>query len=162
MLRKSILLNGASSAGKTSTAKAICELDPSYSHFSDDAFIDIAVSKDRILETELPQIRQAFLRSAAIKIASGHLLVLDTVCLDFSIATQSLGRIPKEKLLLVGLKPSLEALMRREFIRQDRPLGVAMEGSVRVHRGINYNLEIDNSLLSPQQSANMILDALKS
>jgi chloramphenicol 3-O phosphotransferase len=58
----------------------------------------------------------------------------------------------------VGLFAPLHILEARELARGDRDIGLARWQYDRVHRNIAYDLEIDTSVLTPSQCAQLILD----
>jgi len=60
---------------------------------------------------------------------------------------------------LVAIKPSLEVLQAREIARGDRKIGLAESQFSKVHEGISYDLEIDNSALTAEQAADKIIKA---
>ena len=160
-MKPAILINGPSSAGKSSTAIEICRLDSSFFHFEADAFVDEEIEKARIIETEWRSIRREFVEEAYSKANDGQALVIEAICGRDEVPYKLFRKFKRvHGLFVVGLKPALETLMEREMMRPNpRPRGIAMEQFIRAHVGVSYDLEIDNSQLLPDETARRILEA---
>lgn len=62
---------------------------------------------------------------------------------------------------LIGIKAPLSVLEEREKKRGTSPVGHARSHYDQVHKGMVYDLELDVSKLTPQQSAEQILEFVK-
>ena len=60
----------------------------------------------------------------------------------------------------VGVRCPLEVVLRRELARKDRTLGQAEAQFEVVHRWARYDVEVDTSVLSPDEAADRVADAL--
>lgn len=61
---------------------------------------------------------------------------------------------------LIGIWCPLEILEERERARQDRTLGQARTQYDVIHKYTQYDLEVDTSVLNPQECAQRIMDRL--
>jgi len=59
----------------------------------------------------------------------------------------------------VGVTCDADELVRREAIRGDRPQGFASGTSVVVHRGMRYDLVVDSTMLTSEKLADVIVEA---
>jgi len=173
-----IVLNGVGSVGKTSTAKALQRVvrEPLL-HLSMDVFLDMAPpamfghSEGLVFETvddggcpsvvihsgPVMERLMAGMRGAVRAMAEeGNSLVVDDVMLGGGEAEDYRRRLAGFDLRFVGLFAPLEVLEERERARGDRALGLARWQYDRVHRGVDYDLEIDTSRLSPDMAAEAI------
>ncbi len=177
---KLILLNGATSAGKTSLARRLqAQLPGLWLNASIDDFINmmplglrddadgIKIVKNDDAETVHLEFGpagfamiQAFHRAAVAMTAKANVIV-DHVMFDprFWPDWQSAaGLIPS---LVVGVHCELPVLERREQERGDRMIGQARAQVDRVHRGLAYDLEVDTTNSSPSDCAKKILDLMR-
>ena len=174
-----IILNGVGSVGKSSTARALQTLTAEpFLHVAMDAFIDmlpqtmlghpdgllfeptvkegmpsITAKTGPVFERVMSGMRHAIAAMAA----QGNNLIVDDVMLG--------GEEREYRSLLadfepkfVGLFAPLELLERRERDRGDRMPGLARWQYTRVHRSIAYDLEIDTSVTTAIQSAQIVRD----
>jgi chloramphenicol 3-O phosphotransferase len=161
-----ILLNGASSAGKSSLARAAQALLPlPFWHYSIDHLAQAEILPwARIRSGEFPWSaqREAFFAGfhnslPALLQAGNHLLVEH-------ILESEAWRLRLQRLLqghdvfVVALHCPLAELERRERARGDRRLGEAREDFGRAHAGCAYDLEL-SGLEAPTRSAQRLLAA---
>ena len=160
-----ILLNGPSSAGKTSIADAIVrtselpfvrlELDTflgmiEFRHIDCEAIDGVNETCERLVLGF-----QACVKAMASK---GNLVLVDHV-LQEPTWRQDLRMILAEiPLFQVGFYCDDESLLARERTRGDRPIGLAKTQMHRVHLEQQYDLTLDTSGLAPQEGANQILN----
>ncbi|MEO1488916.1 MAG: chloramphenicol phosphotransferase [Pseudomonadota bacterium] len=177
-----IVLNGIGSVGKTSTAKALQELcEEPLLHVSGDAFLEMMPQKlwghpswisfsqkahegKREVAIQMGEGFEGFMlgmRSAIAELArAGTSCVVDDVMLsaqDQGIYRTALGPIRTH---FVALHAPLEVLERREYERGDRLIGLARWQWDRVHKGIEYDFEVETVDHSPRDVAMAIADAL--
>jgi chloramphenicol 3-O phosphotransferase len=152
-----IILNGTSSSGKSSTAKALQKRfkGEEFAHITMDAFLDMMprVGMPRWLDKVnaaldiLTDTVDGFLKR-------GHNVILDGVFWQ-----NNLTQYQKHQPFLVAVQPDLAILQERERKRGDRTIGQAEEQLSTLHNGISYNFEINNSTLTPEQTADKIFAA---
>lgn len=172
-----IILNGASSVGKSATARAIQEIaaDP-FLHIAMDDFLGMLpprvlgaadgivfepadeegipctrVKVGSVVERALTGMRSA----VAAMAAAGNNLVVDDVMWGEE-ATDYRRLLGDYDLRFVGLAASLEVLEERERLRGDRAIGLARWQHRRVHRNMSYDLELDANVLSAIERAQVI------
>lgn len=153
-----ILLNGASSAGKTTLCKKLQEVLPDpYIHLEEDRFV-FNTYHDRFLDGEWgPEIFRktmlGYYRSLAAFLSAGHLVLSDTGFYNTDLLHLCVNELKNEKVWLVGVHCSLEELERREQARKDRDPGLARSQYETIHQSVIYDIEVDTSLLSVEACA---------
>lgn len=175
-----IILNGAGSVGKSSTAKALQTIaaEP-FMHVAMDAFLDmlpgmlfgrpegltfettwdqgkpsIAVRTGPVVERALRGMRHAIAAMAA----QGNNLVVDEVMIGQGMEREYRALPSRFDVRLVGLFAPLEVVEARERERGDRDIGLARWQHDRVHRDITYDLEIETTATTPLENAQRIRD----
>jgi chloramphenicol 3-O phosphotransferase len=185
-----ILLNGTSSAGKTTIAKQLQEiLEPPYLHTGIDHFLAavpwqrLFVYSDSSSQTDadgwfLPfrdgvlidtprlgplayQLMDGMYASFATLAAAGINLIVDDVIYDPHVFKSAVNRLAGCDVLFVGLHCPIEEAVRREKVRGDRAPGGAAIFHGLVHRHSGYDLELDTAQLSPTECAEQIQLALQ-
>ena len=176
-----IILNGAGSVGKSSTARAFQELvGKPFLHVSMDVFVDmlparmlghpdgmtfetkqegaspsVVIKTGPVMERTMHGMRHAIAALAA----QGNDLVVDDVMMQEAEADEYRSLRTGANLRFVGLFAPLEVLERRELTRGDRQLGLARWQFNRVHHGQKYDLKIETSDSTPAQNAEHIREA---
>jgi chloramphenicol 3-O phosphotransferase len=87
--------------------------------------------------------------------AEGHDVVVDHVLLEPDWLPDLRRRLEGADLILVGVRCPLEVVVERERARKDRTLGQAAAVHDVIHRG-GYDVEVETSLLSPAEAAEVI------
>lgn len=163
-----LLLNGASSTGKTSLAQALQRLMPCpVMIFSIDLFLPLCGSECQsvagaVATTQLPLI-EAFHAGITASARAGSLVIVDHVIGEnaewYRDLRTRLGSLPMKTVKVHCLK---EILISREMSRQDRrpdlPHALRQEGTI--HEDIPYDLEIDTSESSSAACAASLLEHL--
>lgn len=181
-----IVLNGASSAGKTSIALALRDRWPGPLQVSGidtflvcqaESFFDVDGSPapgytwvpttvDGVpafeivagpLGRRLERAAQRFWRACADE---GLDQVVDDVWLTEERALEFKSLMAGVNVLWVGVTCPIEVIEQRERDRGDRRVGQARGHAHLVHRWTAYDIEVDTSRLSPTECASAILDAL--
>lgn len=175
-----IILNGVSSSGKTTLAKAIQKYGqdiwlhvamdtfmamlPDGKEFEREWFPMTEVERDGEKlpqigngpsgENLLTQMRQLVERMAEV----GFNVIVDEVADGLAIADyrRRLGT----SCLVVKVDAPLSELERRERERGDRLIGLAREQSPRIHAGIEYDLEVDTHSETPDALARRVLESI--
>src|SRR5262249_36664812 len=172
-----VLLNGTGSAGKGSIARALQTITTGpFLHVEMDAFLEMlpeasfghpdglifeTVQEDgrpSVVITTGPVAERAFrgMRHAiAAMAAQGNNLIVDDVLLGDEKAEYAQLLSPFD-VKVVGVFASLDVLEARERQRGDRMVGLARWQHERVHKGMNYDLEVDTSRATPMECAKLI------
>ncbi len=162
-----IILNGASSSGKTSLLEALQEMLPdAYLNAGIDKFIWMLPARylDRPLWDEvLGRATQAgapghtlfsgMHHAIAALSRRGNNVLADHVLVEQAWAQECAALYCDLPAYLIGLRCPLEVLEQRERSRRNRTLGQARAQHELVHRWVSYDLELDTSQLSPRECA---------
>lgn len=183
-----ILLNGSSSAGKTTLARAIQRLSPTpIQHIALDQFRDGLCGRFRGMNskpgepgarglnvvpapgptTELAfgDVGYSMLRGmrraiAAFAVAGGD-VVVDDLLLEPCFLTDYLDALDGLEVTFVGVRCPLDVVNDRERARPGRFPGTAQAHFERVHAGCVYDVEVDTSAQSPKQCAAAVLGVVE-
>jgi chloramphenicol 3-O phosphotransferase len=168
-----ILLNGTSSAGKTTLAKALQKfMDVPYLHVPIDSFEDMIPGSDKFGEPGsgswqpiFNRVISGFHHSLAALASRGSNLIVDHLLVQgvepHNWLEECLDQIAPFTVYLVGVHCPLEELWRREMARGDRGIGQAERQFHRVHQHGVYDLEVDTSLLSAEECAVLIKERVE-
>ena len=159
-----IVLSGVSSAGKSTLAKAMCELSGSpLFHFEADRFLPVLPDNSPVWADE--EFRRAVSLAMHRAIAAFASEGLDVV-VDGSLPGDPALRNTCVELLratapcwLIGVETTVDALRIREAGRADRPPGWAESQTTVVHRDLPLDLVVDGTK-DPASNAKAILDAV--
>ena len=161
-----IFLNGVSSAGKTSIARALqTSLDKPYLHVAIDNFEEML--PDRYAEGGVfawPAVFSRMLtgmhRSFAALAGAGNNLIIDHVMVHrdgwASSLADCLTLLAPYRVYFIGVRCPLDELLRREQQRGDRFIGTAARQFPLVHLHELYDLEVDTSQASAAVCAEQI------
>ena len=173
-----ILLNGTSSAGKTSLIKALQQvLDEPYLNAGIDKFLWMLPPRylEQPLWSEVFQytwpadgsptgltitagplshrLMSGMHQAIAVLAATGNNVLADHVLLERRWLQECAELFSDFRAFLVAVRCPLEVVEQREKERQDRTVGQARAYFHRVHAHSLYDLEIDTSLGSPMDCA---------
>ncbi|MEO8183021.1 MAG: AAA family ATPase [Deltaproteobacteria bacterium] len=165
-----ILLNGASSSGKTTLARALQRaLEAPFFYFSSDQLVAAGVLPEvnrtvttgpRAWSTIRPRFFDGFHRATAALAAAGNALIVEHVIEFRSWYDDLLELLADCDVFYVGVECPLPELERRERERGDRFIG---EGRSHLDDGVHtwgpYDLRIDTSLSTPEDNARRIQQA---
>ena len=148
---KIILINGASSAGKSTLATAVHQRLPvPFLRFSFDLFIDgNSFPSDQIKSGEFswkkmrPAVFSGYHRCWPALVSAGNNLIIDHIIEEESWVSDLIKLLAGYDVFLVGLHCSLEELERREIARGDRGKGDARRDLEVVHKYVTYDFELD-------------------
>lgn len=164
-----VVLNGTSSSGKTTIARAFQEIAGSvYLNFSIDtilyalpasalASIRAGAPIPGIAFNELVAAYYACVRELATR---GHDLVIDNAITARYQAEHLIAALDGHDVLMVFAGCPEAVLRDRELARGDRRLGLASDQLAGVERWLQYDLRIDTSITSPEDAASSIVAAL--
>ncbi len=169
-----ILLNGTSSAGKTTIAKALQQvMEAPYLHVPVDSFGAMAPGPEklgepgsRLWQSVFNQMLSGFHHSLAALAAAGNNLIVDHLLMQgvepHNWLTECVDVLEPFTVYLIGVHCPLEELQRRERARRDRNEGLAASQIDRVHRHGVYDLEVDTACFSAEQCALTIKQLVES
>lgn len=167
-----ILLNGVSSAGKTTLTKAIqSRLDVPYYHICCDDFM--SMSPKHILDKQFSKqldVTQSMMQDV-VKLYSdrGHHVIVDDVILDDNVPDlpekNEWFRLYLEKfndypILFVNVICPLEELERRERERGDRAIGQSKFQLERMDTDVIYDMKVDTYNEGIERGAERIIKML--
>ena len=162
---KIILINGASSAGKTTLARAVLQqIDEPFWHFSIDHLRESGVLPlDRIRAGDFawPSMRAAFFQGFHNALPAfadaGNNLLVEHIVETPAWMTTLLRLLAPFDVYFVGLHCPLAELERRETLRGDRSVGEARRDFETIHAFATYDLELD-STQSPESNGLAMLE----
>jgi chloramphenicol 3-O phosphotransferase len=166
-----VVLNGTSSSGKTTLARAFQEIAPNvFLNFSIDSIlsalpcsvIERMTSGEDISDIRLPELVGAYYACVRRLLELGHDLVIDHAVTARYHAEQLVSAVDSHRVVMVGLDPPAEVVVKRERERGDRRVGMAAAQQLRIHSWLSYDLTIDTSVVSPEEGARRIVDAMAS
>lgn len=172
-----IVINGGSSAGKSSIAAELQRVLPDlWLALGIDTFI--AALPARLsggaagirFETDgtigigdsFTRLETGWMQGIAAMARSGANVIVDDGFLSGPPAQQRWrSALVGLRVVWVGVRCSPEVAAARERARGDRQRGMAEQQAHLVHRGISYDVEVDTTRLSPAEAVLPILDHLK-
>lgn len=177
-----VILNGTSSSGKTSLARAIqrlangpalrvsmddfLEMMPPRFANDDEAFSFRLVSGAEPAEVEIGtgSYGAALMRGMRASVAAladqGLDLVVDDVMLGADDQAHYREVLAEHTVTFVAVRCAMETAEQRERDRGDRDIGMARWQFTRVHAGRTYDLEVSTDEVSPDEGARVILGAV--
>lgn len=170
-----IVLNGTSSSGKTSIARALQDLfEAPYLDAGLDRFLWMLPRRylDRPLWDEVLGLASeagptghrlvAGMHQALVSLArTGNNVVADHVLVEPLWLRECAGLLAGLPAYLVGVRCPLEVLEQRERARRDRTLGQAAAQFPLVHAHGIYDLEVDTSVSSVKACARQIKERVE-
>ncbi len=170
-----LFLNGASSSGKTTLLETLQNrLDAPFLNMGIDKFI--WMMPDRYLDrplwddvlgkaTEAGQTGHTLFSGMHHAIAAaarrGNNILADHVLVEKAWVEECAKLFVELPAYLVGIHCPLEVLEQRERERKNRTLGQARAQFELVHRCSVYDLELDTSILTPEECASRIIARLE-
>jgi len=147
-----LVLNGASSAGKSSLAKGLQGVLPEpHLHVALDAFramepADYWLGLDTVTAQRwIAGLCGAMHATVAAFAHSGQHVIFDTA-LDRASVVESLhADLGHLGFILIGVHCALDELERRETTRGDRPIGLARRQFATIHAGRTYDFSVDTT-----------------
>lgn len=180
-----ILLNGTSSAGKTTIAHAIQDVSPTpLQHISLDQFRDGMAGRYRGMNSRdnepgtrglnvvpvegMTQLRfgdvgrltlRGMRRAAAAFAATGIDVVVDDLLIEPDFLRDYLEVFAGFDVTFAGVHCDVDTLKTREQTRPGRFPGTAVAHLNQVHRGCEYDVEVDTARMPPRECAERVLAA---
>ena len=166
---KIILLNGASSSGKSSLARALqARIEEPFWHISIDHLRDSGVlpmARIRAGEFRWATMRDAFFegfeQSLLAYVRCGNNLIVEHIMESRAWLLRLAGLLVGQDAFFVGLHCDLAELERREIARGDRRVGDARRDFHQIHSYCLYDLELD-SAAPPELNAERLIGAWSS
>lgn len=164
-----VILNGASSSGKTSLARSLqSRLRPPCQHLQLDAFRAMEPPgywtnwRDRPAASDRQLAALCRAMNAAVSEYSRHgqAVIFDVALTNPESRAYLLADLAQLPVYLVGVSCSKEVLAQREQARGDREAGLAIRQAEWIHANMQYDLEIDSTTSSPAQCAAAVADWL--
>ncbi len=142
-----ILLNGTSSAGKSTLAQALrAALEPSFCYYASDQLAETGFRPiaSQARSEGRTQFFNGFHRSIAAFASAGNDLLVEHIIEEQSWAHDLRRLLVPFDVFWIGVHAPLEEIERREQARGDRTLG---EGRyhLKTHHFCRYDLEVDSS-----------------
>lgn len=178
-----IFLNGTSSAGKSTLALELQKvlppslhvgidhffvmLPPDYvfggSHALEGIYLEFEDDQNTTVKTGPvgKQLAYAMHRSIKALHDSQFNLIIDELLFDKDTFKDYLELFHDCTVYFIAVKPPLEVVQQREQMRQDRVPGMAKGLYEATYADKIYDLEIDTSLLTPQESTKKIIDYIE-
>jgi chloramphenicol 3-O phosphotransferase len=161
---KIILLNGASSSGKSSLARAVqARIEEPFWHISIDHLRDSGVLPTvRIRSGEFPwtSMRDAFFEgfehSLPAYVRCGNNLIVEHIMENRAWLLRLARLLEGQDVFFVGLHCDLAELERREIARGDRKVGDARRDFHQVHSYCRYDAELDSAIASEANADRLI------
>ncbi|MFF9780174.1 chloramphenicol phosphotransferase CPT [Streptomyces sp. NPDC013978] len=165
MTTQMIILNGGSSAGKSGIVRCLqAELPDQWLAFGVDSLIDamparmqtsdggIEISADGAVATgaDFRALEQAWARGIVAMARAGARVIVDDVFLGGATSQQRWQKLLDDQddplgVLWVGVRCDRAVAAAREIARGDRVRGMAAAQADIVHRGVQYDLEVDTT-----------------
>ena len=171
LLPDAIVLNGASSSGKSNIGKLLQERLPQvFLNFSIDAILyalppsDLArmITGERIVRDgyRYDKLVLGYHAAAAALLAIGNRLILDNAITKREWRLDLERRLQGHRSVWVGVFCDDWQLAKRERERGDRAPGTAEREAAVVHDGMRYDVTVDTTSCSPDEAATAVLNAL--
>jgi chloramphenicol 3-O phosphotransferase len=160
-----IILNGTSSSGKTTLAKALLSiLDDRYFFFSVDNFLIHSMPEDINMEVKedlilLDKAISGFNQSFSVIADNIPFIIIDHVLQKESWFHELFEAIKNKPSLFVHVTAPLDVIETREASRDDRAPGTAKNQYEQISK-YKYDLTIDTHSNSLEKSVQLVIEAL--
>ena len=171
-----IVLNGGSSSGKSSIARALQDILPGiWLTFGVDTFIDalpaggdspragITFEQDGTItfSAEHRALERSWYTGLGGMARTGAHLILDEVLLSGGAGQERLrSTFDGVELIWVAVRCDPDVAASREARRLDRVEGMARQQALSVHNGVDYDVEVDTTHSSTEECARNIAQQL--
>ena len=157
MAERIILLNGTSSAGKTTIARALqYALEPRWLFLGFDEFVGMLTDSapgptDGASDLELDRwLAEAWYRTVAGLVSAGFDVIVEDIILESYRLDAALRLLAPLDVTFVAVRCPLDVAVQRERDRGDRDIGLVVRQFELVHADRIYDCEIDTTTLAPQ------------
>ena len=156
-----IVLNGASSSGKTTLARQLqSKLSQVYLLCSLDAFWDMTPYGIPAGSNNFPNMKLALAKSVKALAETGHNVIVDIVFCGQKTYLELTSELELFNLKIIKVECPLVELEKRERARGDRRLGLAKSQYESVHHEVLYDMIINTHINSTEQCAEKIIDSM--
>lgn len=164
MSLKVILLNGASSSGKSTLAKSLQNhlkdnKKQKYIIISVDDFLDMTINKP-VYEDDVFEISHLLCQKVLNILKIGHGVIVDHVITSERIYKQLTEALKEYALIMVQVTCPLNELEKREKKRKDRYIGSAKASCEYLYPQKGYDLTLNTLELSPKECSEKICELL--
>ena len=153
-----VVLDGTSSSGKTTIARAFQELalPRVFLNFSIDSVLyalppSVVSRLEAGLPATLPPLVPAFYACVRELASLGHDLVIDHAITSASEAELLRSAVASHRTLYVAVECALDVLVERESARGNRRVGMAAAQYEKVHRWLEYDLRVDSCAMTAEE-----------
>jgi chloramphenicol 3-O phosphotransferase len=153
-----VVLNGPSSVGKSSLMAAFADAEPTPWSFFDEPMLGRLATKFQAWPASAGPVVDGFLVALAAAARVGNQLIVSSAGIAQHRFRDALTGV---SVVYVGLDAPLVVLLARQLQQGDK-LGGLAEESVGIHAGWTYDLQIDTSLMSPDDAARLLSEHLAS
>ncbi len=160
--KKIILLNGASSSGKSTLAKALQSYvkDVKYEDFaivSIDDFLNMSTD-EAIYEEDVFEISLKLIDKSIEMLNTNQGVIVDHVITSERIYNQLINSLNSFKIYLIHITCPLEEIIKRESKRKSRCIGSAEASFHYLFPKNNYHLTLDTFKLTPEECSSRIVE----
>ena len=160
-----VLLNGPSSSGKSTLSKALQHYileqnGKKYEIVSIDDHMKLR-EDEKIYEDDVYEISADICNAVLKLLKTSSGVIIDHVITSERIFRQLAESLCEYELLLVKVTCPLEVLLQREKVRGDRHIGSAKSSYTYLYPKEGYRLTVDTHLLSTDECAARIFQALQ-
>lgn len=164
MNKKIILLNGASSSGKSTLAANLQMLirdkrNEEYEIISIDDFLEMNIDEN-IYEDDVYEINSKLCDESIKKLKVKDGIIIDHVITSERIFNELMDRLREYKVYLIHVTCPLKELIKRENKRKNRCLGSAEGSNKYLYPKQGYSLEVDTFESSAKECGLKIIDFL--
>ncbi len=165
MHKNVILLNGPSSSGKSTLAKALAlvcdnDLGEKYEVVSIDDFLHMK-REETIYEEDVYEISGSLCQKAKDLLDGGQSVVIDHVITSKRIFDALVETLMGHEIYVIRVTCPLEELRRREEERGNRCPSSAQASLAYLYPPEGYDLQVDTFWLSAEECAKKIISLLK-
>lgn len=157
MPQRIVLLNGTSSSGKTTVARAFQRtLQPRWLYLEFDQFVemltDVVPDSDREPSGDDlgPWLADSWYRVVTGIAASGFDVIVEDVIYESYRLDAAIRLLVPFDVTFVAVRCPLEVAVQRERDRGDRDTGLVRQQFDRVHTDRMYDCEVDTSVMAPR------------
>ena len=166
-----LVLNGGSSSGKTSVARALQSvltgmwlrlgvddlLEAAPLSLLQDDGLKLQADGAVVVGAKFSTVEDWWMTGIAAMARAGACVVIEDNFMSGPTAQQRWrAALAEVEVGWVGIRCEPKVAAERERIRGDRPIGMAARQALTVHEGISYDLEVDAGLRRPEDAAWLI------
>ena len=158
-----LLLNGTSSAGKTTLSWELQTHAPGYWYWlALDSFLDAVPSQLWDKDQDKGYMTAIDMHSNCVKLIAdqGKDVIVDTVLCGDEAYKSFVQRLAGYKVIMVKVTCPVDELERRERNRGDRDIGTAVNQIDRITPKDGYDLVVDTHAQSTEECAQMVIKLL--